>query len=250
MSAEVRLPRWTEPGSEAPAELQELLRTGRAPLGTPQDIAQLTQGLARLHPGLGLSAAPLTTPPAALGLAALARWGAWAAAGISGAAALWYFTAEPGSAPPISPPPAPHSQPVLAQPTLAQPTLAQPTVEPAAKAVAEPPARAPQAEPLRAPASPHAAPRAPAGSSEAQLLRRAQSLLATNPARALELTAEHQRRHRDGVLAEEREALAIEALRRLGRTQAAQRRAAAFEQRYPHSVHASRLRATAPQPAP
>jgi hypothetical protein len=85
------------------------------------------------------------------------------------------------------------------------------------------------------------APRTPAGSTEVELLRRAQALLATQPARALALTSEHQRRFRGGALAEEREALAIEALRRLGRTEEAQRRAVLFQRRYPHSVHARRV---------
>ena len=74
------------------------------------------------------------------------------------------------------------------------------------------------------------------------MLRRAQAALATQPARALALTSEHQRRFRSGALAEEREALAIEALSRLGRAQEAQRRAALFQRKYPHSVHASRVR--------
>jgi hypothetical protein len=135
---------------------------------------------------------------------------------------------------------------MLAAPPAAEPLVAEPLVaERVEPSVAEPSApELPALAPRTAP--PHrSAARASAG-SEALLLRRAQSLLAANPARALELTREHQRRHRDGALAEEREALAIEALRRLGRTQAADRRAAAFEQRYPNSVHASRVRGTLP----
>jgi len=243
MSAEPKLPRWTESGSDAPAELQELLRTGRAPLGTTRELAQLSQGLAGLlQPAVGLSAAPLAAAAASSGLK-LSRWLAWAAAGVGGAAAVWYLTTEPASAPPPSQPPAPHSQPIPAEPPAAEPLVAVPVEQ----VVAEPTPEVASAARNKAPRS---APRSASGSSEAELLRRAQSLLGTNPARALELTAEHQRRHRNGVLTEEREALAIEALRRLGRTQAAQRRAAAFEQHYPNSVHASRVRGTLPPAAP
>src|SRR6187551_3056355 len=97
MNAEPKLPRWTESGSDAPAELQELLRTGRAPLGTTEQMAQLSQGLAGLlQQGAALSAAPLAAAAASSSLG-FARWLAWAAAGIGGAAAVWYFSAEPAS---------------------------------------------------------------------------------------------------------------------------------------------------------
>jgi hypothetical protein len=240
MSAEPQLPRFGEPGSEAPDELQALLREGRAPLGTAEEVAQLSQGLGQLlGASAGLSATSLTAPAASAGLA-LGRWAAWAAVGISSAAAVWYFSAEPAKLPaPIAPPPA-----VLSPPA---PPAREPVVEPPAPVVAESPvAEPPVAEPPVAQRAPRSAARARAGGSEAELLRRAQSALGASPARALALTAEHQRRFGAGALAEEREALAIEALRRLGRTPEAQRRAAAFTRRYPHSVHASRVRGTAP----
>jgi hypothetical protein len=46
-----------------------------------------------------------------------------------------------------------------------------------------------------------------------------------------------------GVVPQEREALAVEALVRLGRHTAAAARAAAFERDYPNSPHAARVRA-------
>jgi hypothetical protein len=249
MSAEPKLPRWTEPGSEAPDELQALLRDGRAPLGTAQEVAQLSQGLGQLlGAGAGLSATSLAAPAASAGLA-LGRWAAWAALGVSSAAALWYFTTETPAPPTPPAPAAPHVQPVpppepapVLEPEAAvlQPGVLQPEPPPS---VLQPPASEP------APSSTRPNPRSASG-SEAELLRRAQSLLAGSPQRALALTAEHQRRFRDGALAEEREALAIEALRRLGRGQAAQRRALAFERRYPNSVHASRVRGAAPPAVP
>ena len=73
------------------------------------------------------------------------------------------------------------------------------------------------------------------------MLARAQAALATQPQTALGLTREHQRRFPRGTLAEEREVIAIEALKRLGRTRAASARAAEFERRYHGSVHQPRL---------
>lgn len=118
-------------------------------------------------------------------------------------------------------------------------------VEPAPEQAVEPAPEPPAVEP--APKVPRAP--APTASSEVELLRRAQALLAAQPGRALQLTNEHQRRFRDGVLAEEREALAIEALRRLGRAREAQRRAALFQRRYPSSVHTSRVRGSVAPPS-
>lgn len=239
MSAEPKLPRWSEASSEAPEELRALLREGRAPLGAPEQVAQLAQGLEHLlAPMAGLSAAGLAAPAARVGFS-FVRWAAWAAIGLSSAAALWYFSAEPAKLPaPSAPPPA-----VSTPPT---PAAREPVVEPPAELA---PAPAPAPEPaVAAPliAKPPVAARAARGSSEAELLRRAQSVLTASPEQALALTAEHQRRFGAGSLTEEREALAIEALRRLGRLPEAQRRAAAFAKRYPHSVHASRVRGSAP----
>jgi hypothetical protein len=53
---------------------------------------------------------------------------------------------------------------------------------------------------------------------------------------ALTVVAEHARRFRNGSLVEEREALRIKSLAGLGRHEEAQRAAAAFHARFPHSV--------------
>jgi hypothetical protein len=78
---------------------------------------------------------------------------------------------------------------------------------------------------------------------ELTLLSRAQRLLAQDPRAALEVTDEHARSYPGGAFAEEREALAIDALRRLGRRQELQARARAFLQRYPTSPHRERIEA-------
>jgi hypothetical protein len=78
---------------------------------------------------------------------------------------------------------------------------------------------------------------------ELDLLARARRVVASDPARALQLTAEHGRRYQDGVLVQEREVLAIEALQRLGHREMAAARARRFAERYPDSAHRVRLSA-------
>jgi TolA-binding protein len=59
---------------------------------------------------------------------------------------------------------------------------------------------------------------------------------------ALATLAEHERRFPNGQLAEEREALRVQALSGLGRTEEAGRAAAVFRERFPASVLLSRMR--------
>lgn len=100
-------------------------------------------------------------------------------------------------------------------------------------------------------------PRAPSGSSsvqksplavpvvdeaaETKLLGDAQSALKSDPAAALRACNEHAKRFPGGSLAQEREALAIEALVRLGRKDDAEKRLARFRGSYPSSGHLRKL---------
>jgi hypothetical protein len=97
----------------------------------------------------------------------------------------------------------------------------------------------PTAEPVRAPAPslfPSLA-RADRIREELRLLRQARAAVAREDfAAALPRLAELGRRFTDGRLAEERDALRVKALAGLGRTDEAQRAAAAFEARFPLSV--------------
>lgn len=77
--------------------------------------------------------------------------------------------------------------------------------------------------------------------AELALLRRSQDTLRTDPAGALALTAEHERRFGLGTLGQEREVVAIDALHRLGRDDAARARAASFRERWPRSAHLRRI---------
>jgi hypothetical protein len=111
--------------------------------------------------------------------------------------------------------------------------IAAPSVSPSvAEPAATPPSTAKKAEKPSAKLG---------GPSEAELLESARRLLASNPGGALELAQQHRARFRGGVLAQEREVIAIEALRRLGRSAEADARADAFERAFPNSAHRRKL---------
>lgn len=78
-------------------------------------------------------------------------------------------------------------------------------------------------------------------SSEIALLNRAQRALATDPRNALSLTERHAQQFPRGVLAQEREFIAIEALLSLGRSREAASRATRFRADFPGSAHLRRL---------
>lgn len=78
-------------------------------------------------------------------------------------------------------------------------------------------------------------------SAEMRIVSRARELLGENPGEALAVLEEHRRHHADGILREEREAFAIEALVELERRPEAERRYYDFQRTYPHSDFSRRL---------
>ena len=64
------------------------------------------------------------------------------------------------------------------------------------------------------------------------------------PLAAFALTEQHRNNFPDGVFAQERDALAVEALLRAGDLDRARTRAEQFIERYPSSPHAHRFRET------
>jgi len=76
---------------------------------------------------------------------------------------------------------------------------------------------------------------------EDRLLREARGILPSNPRGALALTEEHRQRFPRGVLVQEREVVAVDALRRLSRGEEARTRAERFLSRWPNSAHRPRL---------
>ena len=79
--------------------------------------------------------------------------------------------------------------------------------------------------------------------AEIRLLHRARRMVATKPEAALSLAEEHQRQFPTGTFCEEREALAIEALWRLGSADRAAARLRELLERFPSSAYRERLTA-------
>jgi hypothetical protein len=75
------------------------------------------------------------------------------------------------------------------------------------------------------------------GPSEVALLDQARASLVSNPTRALALTEEHRRRFPKGALSQEREVIAIEALKKLGRGSEAKKRGDVFSAENPDTIH-------------
>ncbi|HEU4533351.1 MAG TPA: hypothetical protein VFS00_04505, partial [Polyangiaceae bacterium] len=93
-----------------------------------------------------------------------------------------------------------------------------------------------------APSARKGAPNAAALADEVAHLARARALAASDPAAALRLADEGHRSFSRGVLYPEREALAIDCLRRSGRRGEAQARAQRFVKRFPRSPFAEKIR--------
>jgi hypothetical protein len=126
---------------------------------------------------------------------------------------------------------------VAAAPVEAPPAEETPPPAPSPAVVAAP---APRRLPSPAPSV-----IAPVDDSEADvtLVQSAHAALASDPARTLALCAEHARRFPNGLMAQEREVLAIEALVKTGRMSDARARADRFAASYPSSTHLRRIHA-------
>ncbi len=241
---------------ELSPELRHILAAERSRPGAPGDAKELARAqlAALLGPAAGLGSPPgtralveqppsgataLGTPQAAgvraastggLGLARLA--GAFV---LGGAVTAGVLTA-------VRPPVSPARRAQASSSSSVEPPVSSPA--PAWTAVPSPPA--PAASPV-APAAPPSPPRpAPAPApdhadrdlaGERILLERARSALARgNGEEALAALDQHARAYKTGKLAEEREALSIQALVTLGRRDDARERAARFRSEYPRSV--------------
>jgi len=224
-------PRWSE-SADGPAALRNLLSAAKRDVATDAELSELG---ARLEPVLGAptgsAGAPALLKLAAGGLVALLGLGAVLALRHSGPAPSPASSARPAVVTPLAAAGSARSQ--LPLPEL--PSVATPVAPTAAEAApSRPPASsakkwvggaaAQESQPMNAQA-------------EASLLEQARSALGASPARALSLTQQHAQQFPRGLLAQEREVIAISALRRLGRTTEADARAARFDARYPHSAH-------------
>lgn len=139
---------------------------------------------------------------------------------------------------PRTPPqPATSANPPPAAPAITAPTPTQRAADiPAAQPLA-----ARRTHPRRETAGATAVP--PSPEAELVLLERSRASLDVDAALALELAEQHAKSYPQGVFAQEREMLAIEALLKLDRKPAARARAERFLSRYPDSPQAHRVRA-------
>jgi hypothetical protein len=223
--------RLTDPASGAPNELRALFDAGARDLPTEAQLARLSQ---KLGPLLGPSGGG--TASGGSSAAGLGKLGAALAVLVGGAVLVANLNDEvPKSVPePRSLPAAPAAEKPSHQVAL-EPTAA-------ARASGIDSAEAPPSGAERS--APRAAPRS-SGEIEVELLERARAALGANPNHALSLTSEHKLRFPGGVLAQEREVIAIEALRRLGKNDQASLRADEFAKNYPRSAHRHKLDAGA-----
>ena len=214
-----------------PAGLRDSLRAARADVGSDAQVARLA---ARLGPLLG----PVVPPvPAAAGLSAAAKAGLVGLGLIVAAGGAWRLSGSGTPSQPASRPPAP----ALSHPA----TPAGATGAAVATAAPEGvPAVVVEVQPAPSAILPSAKAPPPAQPSEADLLEQARAAMKGDPGRALQRANEHAARYPHGVLVQEREVIAIQALRQLGRTAEAERRAAAFAKAFPGSAFQRKLNAT------
>jgi hypothetical protein len=217
--------------STAPAGLREVLQKASADVGTDAQVARLAERLGPLLGPVG-PAAPVATAGKALSV----KLGLASAVLIVAGGGAWLLSASPSSPPPPAPtevqarsPAAPAS--AAPAPAESPPSAPQP-VESAPSLAVEP-----------APAKLIEKPTPPAQLSEAELLEQARAALKSAPGRALQRANEHAARFPRGVLVQEREVLAIQALRKLGRNAEADRRTEAFAKAFPGSAFARKLNA-------
>jgi hypothetical protein len=272
VKAEHDPPRLLDDSAPESSALRAALRGARADLPSPDQLARLAARLPLSPPPGGGAPPPPAPDPAPTTLAVPSALGAptlFGGVGLIFLAALALFAVlrprahdssahDDAQAAALAPLAASAQATALAPPgSPVDPGLASPG--PAASQVAIPSpsaiAPSPSAQPLAALPAPSATPLAhPSASaavatdaeSEVALLQRAQAALGSSPAQALALADEHQRRFRGGILAQEREVIAINALVRLGRTGEARSRAARFLAGYPRSAHRPRLEALLP----
>jgi len=209
--------RWLDAGAEAPRGAAELLSAAAPPPAFSDALRY------RLALGVAKTAA---TPVATTWMSSVVAKGIFISV-VAGGSGLLVHTIDTR-----------HSAPVPA-----------PTVSVAPRAVAIQPAEPPPVSidalpALQLPTAPASAPRLKLDPrlEEAELLEKARSLVGTNPAQALKLTAEHSRDFPKGRLRAEADLLAAQALLGMGNTAAAKQRAEASLKRYPTGLYLRQLR--------
>ena len=183
--------------------------------------AQLRELRARLPRG------SLRSRPRRRALPRAAIAAAWLLPFAAAAAAAGYFLRDRPK-PTLAPEPSqePNLRPPLPSPEPASSASRMPTLAPSSSSRLDGSALAPTPQ---TPPTPRA--------SELELMRDAKAALASDPSHALSLLNRLAKLYPSGVLAQEREVLAIDALLRLGRKSEANARATRFSNSYPASAH-------------
>jgi hypothetical protein len=226
-----------------PRALRDALQEAREGLGGSEDVARLR---------LKLGALPEVTASASVSTGAAMHTAGWVRVVLhacvitaAGGALVVGWRALQASEAPVRE----ASRPLVLeaqQGAKAAPAFAAEAPAPAvSEAVAPAPKlepRARRAAPRDKPAAPTEAVATPSGVSELALLRDAQDKLERSPQRALALLDQHASEHPSGNFALERESLAIDALRKLGRERAARERAQRFVESFPNAPQARSMR--------
>jgi hypothetical protein len=231
---------------ESSERVRDLLRECRSDVGTPDDVKRLESRLVPLiwapPPTVGGPSATTTAgssagATAASGAALKTVAAVALAVGLAGGG-LWLSKASTSRIEPPAPSSVLDEKPAEATGTT---PAEQPTPPPATQpdeSAASPKDRPPSSIKERSSPATEAT-----SESESDLLGRAQAALRRDPAQALSLAGEHRRKFPNGMLVQEREVLAIDALERLGRHAEAVARADRFSKSFPGSAHRSKVNA-------
>jgi hypothetical protein len=233
LAVEEQLPRLRSPASGTSAQLRGALESDFEELPTATEIAKLHQRLTVSIEAPGLPKQRFTRQgkrswQRTLLVAAVIALPAVAAAFVG------YRLVVSRRAPSVN------SVPTSAIPRpVKSPTNRVPTPSPAPTVAPSEPVPAPSSRPSIA------QPKATDGGAqqnEFELIGQARARMSSSPAEALAMAGRHARLYPSGVLAQERELIAIESLERLGRADEAKARAQRFAARFPGSAHLPRLK--------
>jgi hypothetical protein len=266
MSAPQRLTDDPKAPARLRSDLGEVARTEARPFDAPRGLERLRAALAPLPtppaplpPGLGPTFWGLTGIGTALAVGAVVAAGSFLAAGeptprAARTAVEVELRAE--APPPALPPPAIAPAASVPGERIVAAALREPARSSSIRRAARPPEPAgdPDAE-LRSTSIRRAArPQEPAGDPDAELrlemaqLARIRALLPTDPAQALQMAQEGQRRFPSGMFREERNGLAVLALARLGRRVEARTRGNAYLLRHPRGPFSAEIRRLVARP--
>ncbi|HYP99629.1 MAG TPA: hypothetical protein VER96_13235 [Polyangiaceae bacterium] len=216
--------------------LGELFASATRDLPSDEQLAKLAAALGPIMDAPAPAPSPPKSPTSISGLMKLGAV-AGALAAVVGAGVALRHTSHTTPVPPTEAP----KVAVPLQPSEALPTPPPSAAPPAAEAHSEevqPSASSSSAKPTVAPAK---------AATEAALLEQARRALNTSPSYALQLANQHRARFPNGVLTQEREVIAIEALRRLHRSTEADQRASGFSKSFPGSAHQRMVDEAAPK---